>query len=444
MVKVNAQNRPILYDFANIPQTLLFNPALENTNKFHVGIPLLSGVYAEYGNSGFTLFDLFANDGTTFTDKVNQVLTQLDERDFGTIHSQVELINVGLRLRKNIYLNFGFYHEIDGIAYYPRDVITLLNEGNAAYVGRIFTISQLNFKFDALGVAHIGASIKINENLSVGGRLKMYSSAFNFQTRNNVGSFTTVLGSNNLYTHYLTNLDINFYSSGLFRNDEFISDGSSYFKNTFFGPNSGLGIDLGVAYQISPQLQFSASVLDFGFIRYKEDNQNTSVNGSYTFEGVNFQYDPNNAVDYWGQITDAFKAQVTTTDNQDKYTAWRPTKFNAALKYSFGERRSKICYDNNFKDYYTDAVGAHLFTIFRPLYPQVALTGFYQKAISDKLQAKVTYTIDDYSYHNLGLGLSIQISKLQLYTTFDNIFNYGNITRANNISFQIGANLIFE
>ncbi len=438
------QNKPILYDFADLPQSSLLNPALDNQNKFHVGIPLVSGFYSEYGNTGFTLHNLFADDGTTFNDKVNRVLNQMNSRDFGTLNTQIEVLNAGVRVNKDIYISFGFYHEIDAIAYYPRDVITLMNEGNSAYVGRIFSISQLNFKFDAMGVTHVGATVKLNENVTVGGRLKMYSSAANIQSRNNVGSFTTVLGSNNIYTHYLNNLDINFYSSGFFRDNEFITDGSSYLNNTFFGKNAGLGIDLGVSYAISPQLQFSASLLDFGYISYKEDNQNTSIKGSISFEGVDFAYDPNNPRNYWGEISDAFKAQVPITDNQDAYSSMRPAKFNAAMKYSFGERRSKVCYDNSYEDFYTDAVGVHLFTVFRPLFPQVALTGFYQKSLSDKIHAKVTYTVDDYSFHNLGFGFSMQLSKLNLYTTFDNILNYGNITETNNVSFQFGANIIFN
>ncbi|MAD96594.1 MAG: hypothetical protein CMB99_04625 [Flavobacteriaceae bacterium] len=439
-----AQSKQILYDFADLPQSSLLNPGLTNENKFHFGVPLLSGISTGFGSSGFTAYDLFANDGRTFNDKVNQVFNQLTNRDFATINTQIELINAGFRFNKDIYISFGFYHEIDAIAYYPKDIITLINEGNGAYVNRVFSISQVNVSFDAIGVAHVGATVQLDEKLSVGGRLKMYSSAANYQTRNNQGTFTTVEGANNIYTHYLNNIDFTMNSSGFYQNDTFINDASQYIKNTFFGPNSGLGIDLGMAYKISPQLQFSASILDLGYIKHKENTQNNVVQGSYTFEGVNFQYDPTNPTNYWEQISDEFKRQIPTTDNQDSYTTWRPMRFNAALKYSFGERRSKICYDNRYEEFYTDAVGAQLFTIFRPLFPQMALTGFYQKSLTDKIHAKATYTIDDFSASNLGFGLSVQLSKFNVYAAFDNILNYGNLAKANNVSLQLGMNLIFN
>lgn len=438
------QNKPILYDFADLPQSAMLNPALSNQNTFHVGVPLLSGFATSFGSSGFTVYDVFADNGISFNDKLNQVLDGLSSRDFGTIFTQIEVLQAGFRLQKNWYLSFGFYHEIDGIAYYPRDLMTLINEGNGAYVNRVFSFSQLNMKFEAIGVLHVGASFQVNENLSVGGRLKLYSSAANVQTRNNTGSFTTVEGVNNIYRHYLNNLNIQMNSSGLYRNDAFISQGSEYLQNTFFGANSGLGIDVGVSYKISSQLQFSASILDLGYINHTSDVQNTRVEGSYTFEGVNFQYDPSNPRNYWSVISDEFKRQIPVTENQQSYTTWRPTKFNAAVKYSFGEKRSSICYDNRYKDFFTDAIGAHLFTIFRPLFPQVALTGFYQKSLSDKVHIRTTYTIDDFSSSNIGLGLSLQIAKLNLYAAFDNILSYGNLARANNVSLQMGINFIFN
>ena len=55
------------------------------------------------------------------------------------------------------------------------------------------------------------------------------------------------------------------------------------------------------------------------------------------------------------------------------------------------------CYDNTFKEFYTDAFGAQLYTVFRPLRQQFALTGFYEKSFSNKVHAKVTYTADNYS-----------------------------------------------
>jgi hypothetical protein len=115
-----------------------------------------------------------------------------------------------------------------------------------------------------------------------------------------------------------------------------------------------------------------------------------------------------------------------------------------ALRYSFGEKRSEICYDNSYQDFYTDAVGAQLFSVFRPLSTNVALTAFYQKSFSKKLHAKVTYTMDDFSYSNIGAGMSFQFGKVNFYGMFDNILSYRNLSSANSVSLQLGINFIMN
>ena len=155
------------------------------------------------------------------------------------------------------------------------------------------------------------------------------------------------------------------------------------------------------------------------------------------------EYDPNNPTNYWAELDEDFKERLPMGDNEDSYISWRPTKINASLKYSYGERRSKFCYDNTYKDFYTDALGVQLYTVFRPLNPQLALTGFYEKAFSEKFRAKLTYTIDDYSFYNLGAGISAQIGKINFYGMVDNIVEFSDIASANNISLQLGINVIF-
>ena len=444
VVKISAQNKQVLYDFAELPQTLLLNPGAETNYKFHFGMPFLSGFSIGYGSSEVVLTDIFALDNKNINDKVSTMLNSLSSRDFVKFNSQIEIFNGGFRGDQNTYFSFGFYEEIDAISYFPKDIITLFNEGNNAYLNKSFSASQLRYKVDVLGVIHAGVSRKINDQLTLGGRFKIYSSALNLESTNNTGTFTTVLGTDNIYKHYLSTININARTSGLVVDDEYQEDSNEYLKNTFLGGNLGIGFDFGFTFHINPQLEFSGSILDFGFINHTKNIKNTTTKGNFIFEGIKFSYDANNPKDYWEQIDDDFKEQLPTKDNQESYISWRPTKLNAALKYSFGERRSKICYDNTYKDFYTDALGIQVYSVFRPLSPQLALTGFYQKSITNKIHTKVTYTIDDFSYANIGAGLSAQFGKVNLYGMLDNILEYSNLSAANSLSLQVGINLIFN
>ncbi|NCT09158.1 MAG: hypothetical protein GW772_03635 [Flavobacteriia bacterium] len=440
-----SQNKQVLYDFADLPQTLLLNPGLENSYKFHVGVPLISGISTQFGSTGVVLNDLFAIDNQNINNKVSTVLQSLTTKDFVQMNTQIEILNVGYRLNEKTYLSGGFYQEIDAIGYYPKDLVILFSEGNDAYLNKSFSASQINYKLDVLGVLHAGITRKVNEKLTVGGRFKIYSAALNIESTNNSGTFTTVLGADNIYRHYLSNVKMIERSAGLIDgNKEFITKPETYLKNTFLKGDLGVGFDIGITYHIDKQLQFSASILDFGFINHSKNIKNYKEEGNFVFDGFEFQFDEDSNVDYWQQINNRFKKQLPTTENEDSYVSWRPAKINMALKYSFGEKRSEVCYDNSYQDFYTDAIGAQLFTVFRPLNPQLALTAFYQKSFTKKLHGKVTYTIDEFSAYNFGLGLSAQLGKVNFYGMFDNLLAYRNLASANSLSLQLGLNILFN
>lgn len=437
------QNKQVLYNFAELPQTLLLNPGLETSYKLHIGVPLLSGLSAEFGSTGFSMKDLFSNDTRTINDKVSEVLSNLSIRDHLKFHSQIEILSGGYRYNDKTYFSFGFYEEIDAISYFPKDIATLATEGNTPYIHRGFNLSQLNYKVDALGVLHFGATKKINDNLTLGGRFKIYSSALNVQSTNNTGTFTTVEGTDNIYTHYFNNIDVDLKTSGLVLNDEYIEDAGTYLGNTFFGSNLGIGLDFGLTYNFNSQLEFTASILDLGFVNHKKTIKNSTIKGSYIFDGLEFEFN-NSSTNYWEEFNDDIKEKLPSEENNTSYISWRPTKLNASIRYSFGEKKSKYCYDNTFKDYYKNAVGAQLYSVLRPLGPQLALTGFYEARFSQKFQAKVTYTLDDYSFYNIGAGISAQIGKVNFYGMVDNIAQFNDIASANSISLQLGLNIIFN
>ena len=431
-----------MYDFAGLPQTLLLNPGLETDYKFHIGVPLLSAISSEIGSTGFSLSEIFAVNNNTINDKISAVLNKIDANDYLKVNTQIEVFSAGFRFDKKTYVSFGFYQELDAIGYLPKDALTLINEGNTSYLNKSFSISEMIYKLDVLGVIHAGISRKVSDKLTLGGRFKVYSSALNLETTNNWGTFTTRLGNNSIYIHHLDNVNLNLRSSGLISNNEYISDVGTFIENSLLAGNLGAGIDLGFTYHVTPQLQFSGSLIDFGFVQHTKNIKNNLIVGSYTFEGIEFEFDSDR--NYWGELDAALKEQLPIVDNQDSYTSWRPAKLNVAIKYSFGEKRSKYCYDNTLKDFYTNAFGAQLYSVFRPLRQQFALTSFYEKSFSNKLQSKITYTIDDYSYYNIGVGVSAKIWKINFYGILDNLTKLSDISSANNVSLQFGFNLLFN
>lgn len=444
-IKLTSQNKQILYGFDNIPQTLLLNPGAETNYKYHIGVPLISGISAQANISGFTIADLFRADNVDFNTKLDNVINQLGNNDYLSVNTQVEVINAGYKINDKDYLSVGFYTELDAFSLIPKDFLELLRDGNAGNLNRSFLFSKISGKADVLGVIHAGISRKFNERFTAGARLKIYSGSLNVMSNDNQGSLTTRLGTNGIYEHTLSNLDVAGYTSGFYDgNDVLDVEVGDVLSKTFLGPNLGLGIDIGFTYNIDEQTKFSASLLDIGFIAYSDKLRNGTVEGNYVFSGIEFQYDGSNP-NYWQDLNDDINANIIRSENKESYSVLRPIKFNVALHHYFGKsRREESCSDISYHSYFDNAVGAQLFSVVRPIGPQFAFTGFYQRKFSEKFSTRVTYTVDDFSYTNFGIGISAHIWKVNIYGAVDNVFNLSDIADANSASFQFGINILFK
>jgi hypothetical protein len=202
----------------------------------------------------------------------------------------------------------------------------------------------------------------------------------------------------------------------------------------FLGGNLGVGIDLGLTYNLEDNIQLTASVVDLGAIKHTKEIKNYNYVGFYSFS---------NPIDIVGQELPEKKYSYNS------YTTWRPLKFNSSIRYSFDEKiyskNNESSYiDSYSKNVFESSVGAQLFMMSTSKSPILALTGFYEKKFSDKFNIKLTYTVDSFSYTNLGLGLSSKLGPVNFYILGDNLIGYTNFNKMNSMSLQFGLNLVFK
>ena len=452
---VNAQNKQLLFGFKEIPQSILINPSTVLDNSWYAGFPLMSHIHFNVGSSGVSAFDLFADDGRDFNSKLRDAIFKLDSNDFFVVNQQLEIFSGGFSFGKGVekdsYLSFGVYQETDVIAYFPKDYAVLAYEGNANNIGRVFDLSDLNVSGEMVSVFHLGATKKINDKLTIGARGKIYSSIFNVRSTKNSGSFITQQGDNNFLRHTF-NLGLGVNTSGI---KNLASDASSDISNdiktirkrVLLGGNLGLGIDFGFTYKATEQMTFEASIQDIGFIRHTKDTENYTLNGNLEFEGINPLFpevdDGQTAEEYWNSVADDFEGLFEVDSSSAKYTTWRPFKLNAALRYEFGKKASKECNCITDDVGYINEIGAQLYAINRPKRPQIALTAYYYRRIFEGFRIKATYTIDSFSFKNVGFGVSTQLGALNFYLLADNLLEYQNLAKAQSASLQLGFNLVF-
>ena len=305
-----------------------------------------------------------------------------------------------------------------------------------------------------MNVLHFGINKKIDRNLILGGRAKIYSSVFDFNSTKNRGYFVTTEGERNIFATTL-NADAELRTSGLKSLYDANEDGniaSTAIKRALFGGNLGVGIDLGFTYYLNEQTVLTGSLLDLGLIYHTNDVNNYTLKGAATVEGVVITPEGtiNPDTDFWEDLINDVESLVPYEENSQSYVAFRPTKLHASLRYNFGEpvaRRGNCKCGTEPRGVrlppkYANSAGGQLYMITRPRGPQAALTAFYLRRIGNILAVKGTYTVDKFSYSNLGLGFNLQLGPANLYAMADNLLSYGNLADSRYASFQLGLNII--
>lgn len=438
-----SQNRQILYNFTSVPQSLMSNPGSDMKYNWYVGIPFLSGFSTSMGSSGFSVYDLFANNGVDFNDKLREVIFSTTRKDKISINEQLEIFSGGVKLgdwQKGSYLSFGLYQEMDFLAYFPKDFAIIALYGNNDYIGKVFNFGDLNTRGEMLSVFHLGYHKNINEKLILGVRGKIYSSIFNISSTKNSGDFYTIQDTSSSFEQVIEP-DVLVNTSGFTNYTDNYSDNakSDILKKTFLGGNLGLGFDAGMTYYPKKNIQITASVVDIGFISHSKEVRSYSYKGYYKNVGVTPDFILGNA---GGDILKEFNEAIPLDTIYNKYTTLRPMKFNSSIQYSFGDGRSSKCDCEGGDDIYSNSLGAQLFVMTTPRSPFTAFTAYYRRRIIESIDMKATYTLDSFSKRNIGLGLSSTFGKVNFYLLVDNLLEYKDISKANSLSFQFGFNII--
>jgi len=444
-----SQNKEILYNFTPQPQSLLINPGADVKYKWFFGVPLLSGISANAGSTGFDAYNLFANNDVDFTTKVKNIVASTNSKDYITANQQLEIFTAGFRVGGNeskSYVSFGMYQELDSFIYVPTDYAIFSLYGNKDYLGKSFDMSDLSAKAELLYVFHVGFNKQINDKLTLGARAKIYSSVFNGTSTHNSGYFVTSQGKDLIYDQVIKS-DLELNTSGLkkYLDEDYDGDVSNDIKDditkrAFFGGNLGVGMDLGLTYYPKRNIQLTASLIDVGIIKHSKEVVNYTLKGDYNFKGVITEINSDGTPsDAYEDFLDAIPLDTL----YHKYTTWRPVKFYSSFQYSFEEERQTECdCATDEQSWYRNSVGLQFFTMSTPKVPMVALTAYYRRRILEKLQMKATYTIDSYSYSNVGLGLTTNIGMFNFYAMADNLFALKDVSKANALTFQIGLNII--
>lgn len=432
-VTVKAQVNHTLYNMHTIPQSNFLNPAIQGPCKVWVGLPALSSIHLDVGNT-FSSFNsaTYTTDSTFYPD-VDVILRKMHKVDFITSELHINLITLGYRY-KDYYFTFAITEKNNTITSFPESIIGFVWEGNSSEVGNTIRMNRLGVNMMHYREYGLGVSKRIDDALTLGVRGKLLFGKGNLQTRRMQMELTTLETTRDWDVH--SELRINASApitlitdqNGII-NDVELNDPLDIRQLILNRKNPGFALDGGFLYDYNEKLTFSGSFIDLGFIRWRSDVHNISESYDYTYEGINFDtVNVFNLIDYTRGLLDTVINNFRLENTNDPYTTLLPLRLHAGATYQL-TRKTNVGLMHGYRIYKWRFI------------PSATLS-------LNTLPVKWLYTSVSWSYHNytlnnLGLGFSLQSSNFQYYMVSDNVSGliWPQTTRGVNLRF--GFNFFF-
>ncbi len=308
-------------------------------------------------------------------------------------------------LTEHAYFRFGF----------PKDFMTFIAYGNGANLGKAmniggFSINAVHYREMGVGISH-----KYNEEWTFGARYKLLFGMSNLWTKNTHLTITTA--EEDFFITAEANLSMN----ACLPTDAWLAMEGDKNAEMNIGKyilnfnNMGMGADLGATYKLNKKFTFGASIIDLGYIKFKDDARNfnsINKNASFTFEGIDVN-------DYLGQpdsirkermnnyldsIVDIF--QIDTTENSYYYPL--NTKLNLTAFYQLTP-----------KDKVSSLAKIELWN--GKIHPSFLLA--YNRNFGNILSLTASYCASNHDYFNIGFGFNVNLGPLQIYVITDNVID---------------------
>lgn len=422
----NAQSS-LMYGSSRNPLMNTHNPAFfPSRNKVFVALPNFNiGLNSPVSVNSLAYYDSVQNKTII---NANQVLDTLTSDNF-RLGLNVYAFGLGLNFNK-LFFTLSTQVKLQAGIGIPEGIYTFLNEGNYNHTGDdVIELINGNFINAMLyAEAALGAGYRINDNLTVGLRLKGLMGIVDLSN----GGSSLTLRTEPDYSAMTANLnlDMNFTVPGEL---QYNSDSNiSGIKITNYTPkNYGMTLDLGARYA-TDRFEVSASIIDLGpGIKWTEGiNKLVSAkeNNSFTFTGMdvtNAMHGGKLDTGFVRMLTDSLKTmiQYKVVDGTPYWTSI-PTKVNLGGMFNVNEYFSAGLHFHGEFERGLEKVG----DVFKS-----KLTGFYSRTsiiaranLKDWLEviasAAVLQSHNNWDWFNPGVGITIApLRTLQVYLFLDYI-----------------------
>lgn len=436
-VEAYAQFKPLVYDNINLPSAIAVQPQWQGEGNFF-GIPWVADQQWMIRFSGFTPYDLLADNGVNFNQKWQNVLNSLSVQNGAFGHSYQQLFYYTTRFNE-VRWSGGISHQTKAYAFYPVSFLKFALYGNKNYTGPV-NANEINFSLTSYYTFWLGMNKPVNAKTRIGWNLKIYNAQLHASSQYNRGKVYTVPGQKNYYQHRFENIKVRFVSAGFkrlpssFEGKETPGALIKQAFKTYYGitGNWGLGFDWGMQRKINEKWQLDFSVSDVGFIMYADDVVKASAKGNYTYEGVEIVF-PENPVDYWEEIKQDLKEKMPYQySTRGVFFKMNEFQIYSSFKYFYSQSKKKkyySCWNPLTSTYESREPYAGMIFFYQYLHPKPYWgTAVYGQFYPTRwLTLRTSYSFDRFTGNNLGLWTQISLGRFRLYLILDNLISLNNL-----------------
>lgn len=449
--------------FAQMPSTLYFmennplinnlNPSFQPNDKMYIGMPALSLISVNAGNSKLTFEDIYVPrtiDGKNTTvlflhpeakNEVRNLIEKMGPRDRVYADYNIQLLSFGMRIKDKSYISFSLNNKMDMNVNIPREILksALMSEQKGMNDAYSFGLNKLSATMNLYSEAALGYSYSFNDNFQVGAKLKyLYGHAAlrtdfkNMDLR--ISKDEWRFDGEGKIEAAVPGLQIVKDEEGKFDDVEFNDDMSA----SDFAKSSGTGVamDLGITYQAFDCLKLSASILDLGFIHWKNNVQSLRKSGDFVYDGISYDIHQRDTADIWAPYEDMLD-NMYVIDDSESFNTMLTAKALFGLEYCF--MRNKMSVGALSKTYFLRGTAAEDMMLA------------YNYRPNRIVSASVSYTLTNAEFSNLGLGLNFNFGPVNWFLAMDQIpLRYAKgdgimvPTRTRGANFAMGLNFLIR
>ena len=424
--RVVAQYDMGVYNLRAVPQANQYNPAFIPDYNIHFGFPALSSVYSGIGTNGAKYNQFFKKmpDDSLHLD-FKGVQDAIKDENRISISTRQQWLNFGMKWRK-FYFSFSLADVISMNQYYPKNLLNLVVDGNAAFIGETVSLDPLSIKALHYREYAFGAAYKLNDKWNFGIKAKLLygKSAINSEKMN----INLTTSEDYYYLDAETDFRVN---TSLPTGKKDTLSPVTFGEYSFSAWNMGVGVDIGATYNLDDKFSFSASVLDLGYIQFDRWIENYYSTSKIHFEGINFN-----------QFEGLEDAQREQKIKEVKDSLFDLFELEDDAKRFIVPLTAKVYLGANYKMSDVDNVGV----LFRmAIYKGKFIPSFsmsYFRQLNKNIGVTANYTMANRSYSNIGIGVVATFKPVQIYFSTDNLYGiiFPDDTRYTN--FHFGINFI--